>query len=490
MPGHRLSARIHQLGTSRLAFRRRLRIAAALLLAAACGGCAALSPDGGMALVNGIVAPELKSEVVKVNGEDVAGEAHARAAHLLGSMLSADGAVRVALLNNKGLQASYNELGIAEAAMVEASLPPNPTFSLSRIQTPVELDIERRIIMDILALATLPARAELAAERFHQAQLRAALETLRVGFETRRAYYRAVAAQELAASLAQAASAAESAAKLAKELGETGAMNKLDQAREEAFYVELSTELAGARQRAASERERLIRALGLQDGDALRLPHALPPLPNAPRTLVAVETDAIRRRVDLKIARIEVDTLAKTYGLTNATRFINLLEVAGISRTQRETGGAAGTGGGFEVDFQIPVFDFGEVRVRRAGEIYMAAVNRLSELAVNARSQARESYRAYRSSYDIAMRYRRDVLPLRKIIADEAMLRYGAMQIDVFALLTEARQRIAANVAAIEAQRDFWLASSELDAALAGGGAAAGENAARIPNPAIAGQNK
>jgi outer membrane protein TolC len=218
--------------------------------------------------------------------------------------LSADGAVRIALLNNKGLQASYNELGIAEAAMVEASLPPNPTFSLSRIQTPVELDIERRIIMDILALATLPARAELAAERFHQAQLRAALETLRVGFETRRVYYPAVAAEVLAASLAQAASAAESAAKLAKELGETGAMNKLDQAREEAFYVELSTELAGARQRAASERERLIRALGLQDGGALRLPHALPPLPNAPRTLVAVETDAIRRRVDLKIARI------------------------------------------------------------------------------------------------------------------------------------------------------------------------------------------
>jgi outer membrane protein TolC len=150
------------------------------------------------------------------------------------------------------------------------------------------------------------------------------------------------------------------------------------------------------------------------------------------------------------------------------------LEVAGISRTRRETGGAAGTGGGFEVDFQIPIFDFGEVRVRRAGEIYMGAVNRLSELAVNARSEAREGYRAYRSSYDIAMRYRRDVLPLRKIIADEAMLRYGAMQIDVFALLTEARQRIAANIAAIEAQRDFWLASNALDAALIGGGAAAG----------------
>ena len=125
--------------------------------------------------------------------------------------------------------------------------------------------------------------------------------------------------------------------------------------------------------------------------------------------------------------------------------------------------------------------------MRQAGENYMRAVNRLGELAVKARSQARESYRTYRSSYDIAMRYRRDVLPLRKIIADEAMLRYGAMQIDVFALLTEARQRIAANVAAIEAQRDFWLASSELEAALVGGGAATTENVARVPNPGIVG---
>jgi outer membrane protein TolC len=487
MPGRRLSALVHQLVTSPRVFHRRPHLAAALLLAAACGGCAAFSPDGGMGLVNGIVTPELKSEVVKVNGADAAGDAHARGARLLGATLSADGAVRIALLNNKGLQASYNELGIAEAAMVEASQPPNPTFSLSRIWTPVELDIERRIIADILALATLPARAELAAERFRQAQLRAALETLRVGFETRRSYYRAVAAQELAASLAQAVSAAESAAKLARELGETGAMSKLDQAREEAFYVELSTQLAAARQRAVSERERLIRALGLPDAGALKLPHALPPLPTAPRALLAVETEGIRRRVDLKIARIEVDTLAKTYGLTGATRFINLLEVAGISRTQRETGGAAGTGGGFEVDFQIPIFDFGEARVRRAGETYMGAVNRLSELAVVARSQARESYGAYRASFDIAMRYRRDVLPLRKTIADETMLRYGAMQTDVFALLTDARQRIAANIAAIEAQRDFWLASSELDAALIGGNDVASGNGAHTPSLGIVG---
>ena len=194
--------------------------------------------------------------------------------------------------------------------------------------------------------------------------------------------------------------------------------------------------------------------------------------------LPAVEMDAVRRRVDLHIARIEVDTLAKSYGLTNATRFINLLDAAGVSRTQRESGGARGTGGGVEVEFQVPIFDFGEVRLRQARESYMEAVNRLTEKAVNVRSQAREAYRAYRSAFDIAVRYRDQALPLRQAIADETMLRYGAMQIDVFSLLTEARQRVAVNVAATEAQRDFWLAATNLGAAVAGGGVAAGGDAA------------
>jgi outer membrane protein TolC len=441
------------------------------LLCAAFGAaaCASFSPDGGMDAVNAIVAPELRVDAAKVRTDTDSAHASARARHLLASTLSADAAVRVGLLNNKDLQASYNELGISEAVMVEASLPPSPTFSLSRIWTPVELDIESRIVAQILALATLPTRIEIAADRFRQAQMRAAQETLRVGFETRRSYFRAVAALQLAGAVAQAVSAAEASARLAKELRDTGAMNRLDQAREDAFRADLVTQLHAARQLAASERERLVRMLGLAESEPLKLPRALPELPNRLRGLPAVVTGAVQRRVDLQIARIEVDALAKSYGLTKATRFINLLEVSGVARTQRESG-ASGTGSGVVVDFQIPIFDFGEARVRQAGEAYMEAVNRLTEKAVNVRSEARQAYQTYRSAYEIAEHYRRDVLPLRQTISDETMLRYGAMQIDVFSLLTEAQRRIAANIAAIEALRDFWLAGVDLDAAMIGGG--------------------
>ncbi|MBI2713139.1 MAG: TolC family protein [Rhizobiales bacterium] len=439
--------------------------------------CKTFSPDGGMSVPAGIAADELRKDVIAVRTEQDAAVARAKVDHLLKRPLTADAAVQIALLNNRGLQAAYNELALAEARMVEGSLPPNPNFLLSRTSTPAELDIERQIVVNILLLATLPVRTEIAADRFRQAQLRAAEETLRVAAETRRNYYRAVAGRELVGFLTQAQSAANMATEFAVRLGETGAMNKLDQAREQVFYAELTGQLAAARQRATSDREALVRSLGLWGADLqFKLPSALPALPPGAKMLPGVEREAIRKRVDLQVARIELDALAKSYGLTQATRFINLLDVAGVSHTHREAEGSKVSGSGVAVEFQVPIFDGGEVRVRQAESTYMEAVNRLAERAVNVRSEARNAYRVYRSAYDIASHYRREVLPLRKIISDETLLRYNAMQIDVFSLLAEARQRIAAITAAIEAQRDFWLATTDLSVAVAGGGVSGGRS--------------
>ena len=93
--------------------------------------------------------------------------------------LSADEAVQIALLNNPGLQAAYNQLGIDEAVAVQMSRPPVPGFSFRGVSTSLELDIERQIVGSILSIATLPARAKIAGMRFEQAQLRAAEDTLR-----------------------------------------------------------------------------------------------------------------------------------------------------------------------------------------------------------------------------------------------------------------------------------------------------------------------
>lgn len=465
--------------------RRGIVIGCGLLLSA----CQTFSPDGGMSLVADIAGHELNKSVVAMNTPEDAAASRARVDALLRKSLTADAAVQIALLNNRGLQAAYNELALAEATMVQASLPPNPTFTIERLSGPHEIEIEKRIIANILSLATLPIRADIAADRFRQAQLRAAEETLRIAADTRRAYYRAVAARELSRFLDQAKTAAQTASQLAKRLGETGGINKLDQAREHVFYAEITGQLAATRQRASSERERLVRMMGLWGRDLeFRLPTALPALPRRAMALPAIETDAVRRRVDLQIARLELDALAKSYGLTSATRFVNLLELSGIAKTvkDRETG-ARTRDRGFELEFQIPIFDFGEVRVRQAEQTYMQALNRLAEKAVNVRSEARDAYRTYRSAYDIAAHYRREVLPLRQIISEETLLRYNAMQIDVFALLAEARQRINATITAADAQRDFWLATVDLSVAVVGGGMSAGGGEAARTSVAASG---
>jgi outer membrane protein TolC len=442
---------------------------AVLLAMLLLGGCASFSPDGGLSGVNAVTAPAVGQEAVVLRSPEDAQAAALRVRALLAKPLSAESAVQIALLNNRDLQAAYNTLGLSEAAFVQASLPPNPTFSLSRIAGSGGFEIEGKIVASVLNLATLPARAEIAQDRFHQAQLQAALETLRVATEARRAYYRAVAARAMTSFLEQARGTGEAAAELAKRLGETGAMNKLDQARNQVFYLELVAQLATARQRAASERERLIRALGLWGAELdFKLPGSLPALPSRPRVLEAVEVEAVARRIDLQMARIEAALLAKSYGLTNASRFITLLDAGGIAKKTRENGDTLREYG-FEVELQIPLFDFGEVKVRQAEESYRQAVNRLLAKAVSVRSEARDAYRTYRASYDLARHYRRDVLPLRKIISDETLLRYNAMQIDVFALLIEARQRITATSAALDAERDFWLAATDFSAALIGG---------------------
>jgi outer membrane protein TolC len=444
----------------------------AVVASASVAGCAQFSADGGMDVVAAAVQHETGKTVAPIRTQAEAEASRAAVEKLLKRSLSADSAVQIALLNNRGLQASLNELALAEARRIGDSLPPNPSISLSRMSGAFEIEIERRVVAEIIGLATLPWRSELAAARFRQAQLRAVLETLQAAAETRRAYYRAVAGRELVGFLAQAKEAAEATTKFAARLGETGAMNKLDQARELAFYAELSGQLASARQRATSDREALIRQLGLwgQDLD-FKLPSALPALPRKAQSLANIEVDAVRRRVDLQMGRMELDALSKSYGLTQATRFVSFLDAGYTDKVLKERAtGERNKERGFEIDLEIPIFDFGEVRVREAEATYMAAVNRLLERAVNVRSEARDAYRVYRSSYDIAHHYAREVLPLRKIITDESQLRYNGMLIDVFSLLTEARQRIMATTAAIDAKREFWLAATNLGTAVTGGG--------------------
>ena len=279
---------------------------------------------------------DLNADTLKISDDAQAGAAEARARALLKKGLTADRAVQVALLGNKGLQAAYNDLGISEAQYVEASLPPNPSFSYLLVSGSGQLDIERRIVGNLLSLLTLQARTDIAQAQFAGAQMKAVNATLKLASDTRRQYWKAVAASEQITYLAQARSGAQTASELAKRLGETGAMSKLDQAREHAFYADLSAQIAKARVQQGLEKERLTRLMGLWGRDvAYALPSKMPALPGRLRASARIEAEAIERRADLKLARGALDLVAKQYGLTKATRYINAFELSGALYSSR-----------------------------------------------------------------------------------------------------------------------------------------------------------
>jgi outer membrane protein TolC len=448
-----------------------LTVALGLLAA----GCAKFTGDGGMAPVTDGVRKEIGKDASKLTSVEDHRRARERIQALLAEPLSEDTAVQIALLNNRGLQAAYNDLGISEAEYVQTSLPPNPAITVSRVFGPGFVEIGFQLIGNLLAAATLPARTEIAKREFQEARYRAIATTLSLSIDARRAYIRAVAARQRLTLLEQSRETADASAQLMKQLGETGAANKLDQARVAAFYAELSAQVAQARLSVTKEREALNRILGLWGTDLeYTLPARLTALPAAPEPLSDVEIEAMRRRVDLIILRYEIVTLAKSAKFVEATRYMSFLELGSGYRNEFETNDAGEQTSknryGFELGIVIPIFDQGQARVTTAREIYMRAVNRLAERSVNARSEARVAYTTYRATYDIARFYQTRILPLRRQISAEVLLRYNGMLIDVFELLVEERERINSSVASLDALRDYHLAIADLQAALIVGG--------------------
>ncbi|MGB7337033.1 MAG: TolC family protein [Salaquimonas sp.] len=440
--------------------------------------------DAGFTTVSAKTASATSKQTVWIQNREQA-EANAKRVHDLihKKTISADTAVQVALLNNKGLQAAYADIGLNAAEVWQQMLPENPKVSIGVLGIGAPglaawRAIEGMIVANILSLATRDRRVDIADTRFRQSQLKAALATLTLAADTRRAWINAVSSFETVYYLNQGQAAADAASELAQKLGESGALSKGGQAREHAFYSELTGQKAEARLAARLAKEELTRLMGLWGSEVdYFVPDKLTSLPSKLQTRNAIEREALQKRVDLQIAKLELEAVAKSYGLTDATRLVTDFEIIGGFEKEREIEDGnieKLTTKQVEFEFVIPIFDSGKPRLRKAELAYMQAANLLAEKAVNIRSEARSAYTGYRSTYDIARHYKNSVLPLRVKIEEESLLTYNGMITSTFELLADTRAKIGTLLQSVNAKREFWLADANLNTAIYGGGARAG----------------
>jgi len=440
------------------------------LAALGIGGCAGFSKDGGFDAVADAARLRLASDIEWPRTSQERAKADAQVATLLGHPLTAEDAVQIALLNNRMLQGAFEELGISEADLVQAGRLPNPRFDLRHASAAGQYDVEETLSFNVLSLLTIPYARGIERQRFAQTQRVTVLRVARLARDTREAYYAAVAARESSDYQLKVRAAAETGATLAQRMVTAGNWNRSEQAREQNIYIDAVQGLTHARLAEEAAREQLIAAMGLPGEKAaalnLQLAPWLPILPASIEQLPDVEGLLLQNRLDLQLMRMRMDELQRNLNLTRSTRFVNVLDV-GATRVQQGSR-AAPYERGYSITLEVPIFDSGSARVKKSAAIYAQAVDRFTQAAIEARSQIRVAYANYRAAFELAQQQRDELLPLRNAIAQENLLRYNAAQISIFELLSGVREQAAGFDGYIQRVRDFWIAKSQLDAALLG----------------------
>lgn len=447
-------------------FRLTALAAAALVLT----GCASVNIDEAIRAANQATAEFTAGKLVLSRTQEQQQAREKLAQELLAQPLSADDAVQLALVNSPAVQTLLAQSWADMAKANQSGRIANPMFTFERMRFKNELEIGRLLSLGLLDVLTLPKRHALAKGQVAQAQAQMAANVVDQVTQVRQAWVRAVAAGQILQYTQKIQRSAQASAELARRMQLVGNFNKLQRARQQVFYADSTAQLAAAAHARTATREELIRQLGLTDVQAqsLQLPDRLPDLPSQYRASTSVSDAAAQQRLDVQLARGQLDMLGKSQGLNLLTRLVDV-EVGFRHDTVFDNAdGSKANKTGYEIGIRLPIFDWGNAKRDALDAQTLAAANWYDSTVRNAASQLRESYSAYRTAYDVARHYRDEIVPLRSAMAEENMLRYNGMLIGVFELLADTRDQINSVMSAINTYQQFWLADAALSASITG----------------------
>ena len=432
------------------------------------GGCATVPREAGFGDVEKAVASRGGQRIHWNQGSAADQQVAEVTRSMLNKQLTAEEAVQIALLNNRELQAVYEDLTIAQADLVAAGLLSNPVFDTEIRFFDDGVSSESAVVMNFLEVLYLPLRKRVAAARFDATKLRVAGAALDLAAETRAAFLELQGAQQTVEMRRQVLLATEASYEVAKRLREAGNTTELDLVNERSLHEQSKLNLAVAEARVLRDRERLNELMGLW-GDqtkwqtALRLPDA-PVGPAGDVAATGLERRAVEQSLDLGAARGDIEAAARVLGIARPFSMIPSVD-AGVS-VEGEPGGEWGVGPALSLP--IPLFNQGQPAVASALADLRRAQQHYVALGVTVRARVRAARSAVIAARDRANYYKAVILPLRQQAVEQTMLQYNAMQVGPFQLLLAKQQQIDAGAEYIETLKEYWLAKAELDMVLNG----------------------
>lgn len=432
--------------------------------------CASVPREGGFGDVQNAVRERIGHRIIWNQATEADATASESVKTMLTKELTADEAVQIALLNHRRLQATYEDLGIAQADLVEAGLLQNPVFIgqfrvPGRPANPWEADV----VQNFLDVFVLPLRKRVAEAEFERVKFRVASVVVEHAAQVRSALYTLQGAEQLREMRATTAEATEASAELASRQFQAGNISELDQSNEQALHEQAMIELSLSEADARTLRERLNGLMGLwgEDADRWRIAGRLPGLPEPELSADGLESLALSQRLELSQARQEMEVMAKSLGLAEFTRSIGgIVQMDVGGHYEREPEGIATWGPSLEI--ALPIFNQGQPGLARAEARLRRSVQQYVALSTEIRSEVRVAGERMFAARRLAERYQKNTLPLRERIVRESQLHYNAMQIGPFQLLQARQAQVEAGRQYIETLRNYWVAHADLERAVGG----------------------
>lgn len=393
---------------------------------------------------------------------------------ILREPLTADAAVRVAMLNNRSVRAQLRELGIARGQLLQAGILPNPTVEVEALPERNSL-YEFRLEYDITSLIFAPLQAKASTADLEAARYRAASAVVQLAYDVRSAFYALQAAEQQLAVSQRALDAFAAGRDAAVSLFEAGNIPAFESSSQIAAYERARISVAQIELELAERRETMQRLLGLHGKDTeWTLQKALPTVPEKITLPENPETRALEANLDLASTRSQLEAIAQRTGLARLGGWLPEIALDVHSLYSRPEDIPASDndepwrfGGG--ISLSIPIFD----RKQGTASAYAAEFDGLLEryhgMAVDLRSAVRDARNRLVSAHARARQFQQVIVPAQQAVMEQTLLQYNAMQIGVFQLLQARRDQLDIELSYVETLREYWSASAAVDALLAGG---------------------
>jgi cobalt-zinc-cadmium efflux system outer membrane protein len=387
---------------------------------------------------------------------------------LLRKPLTVDAAVQIALLNNRSLQAIFEEIGLSAADLLEAATIPNPRFDLAirfPDKPPSGTYIDYGAALDFLSIIMIPLKKRVAKDQLEAAALRIADASLELISQVKSAFYSLQASQELLTRFKLIIDTNAASLDLAQRQHEAGNITDLALARQQSSYSRSRLDGASTEAEIRRNRERFNRLLGLWGADTdWQIAGELREVPSSDIPMTALERLAISQRFDLQADYLQVTSQVKNLGLTKNFRLVGALDF-GVN-SERETDSQTRTGPTFAIE--LPIFNQGQARIARGEAALRQSQDKFEALAVDVRSQIRELRDELTSKREIARFYQDELLPGQRRILNESLIQYNAMEIENFELFSTKAEEARTEREYLDAVRDYWITLAELERAVGG----------------------